>query len=1619
MTSPIRHRPYSRLALACLTAITVSSGVQATPVTSQVIDGHRTLRAINIDPSHFTASTQSDLYPDQHGLNVMVAPASAESVFTPEAGLYGEHDYIVILNEPAALAQSPGTEATTLGAPALLHHQQNRVLSQQDTVLSQANKAGISLSVQRQMSLAVNALVAKMDQSNAQALASVPGIRKIYRARTLDLLTDRGPAFIGATPVWQGASTGTEHTGHGVVMGIIDTGIYPHHPAFDGSNISNPLGEGNYLGDCEQDATLCNNKLIGIYSYPEITDTYSDHVFQPEVPGWQTPPPLRPENGVDYNGHGTHVASTAAGRVLTDVPYTLPGISNPSHGVATDLILPQVSGVAPDANIVAYQVCWPGGSGDPHAGCPESALLAAIEQAIMDDVDVINFSIGGAENFPWEDAIELAFLSARQAGINVAAAAGNSGPYFYSTDHTSPWLTSVAATTHDRQIVIPEKTLSGFEGGDSLPWQNEMTGMSLSGAITAPIVHARYYNNPNSALAPELCADPFPADTFTVDQDGQPLTEAPIVVCERGEVARVAKAANVQAGGAGGFVLANVSWNENVVADPYPLPGIHINSSSASTLNRWLSAGTGHRASITASEPELMLDGELADKVADFSSRGPSRTVPNHMVPSVAAPGVAIYAAWTPDQPFTNYPTPADYAMIQGTSMASPHVAGAMALMVEAHRDWTPAEIQSALMLTANQGVRRDAYGNVLELDAPYYVGSGRIDVDAAIRAGLVMDVPVEDYLKANPNQGGFVNRLNTPNMMELNCRSRCSWLRTVTATEAGTWQVEGHSWPGNEGMSLEVSPAQFSLNKGESQVLEIVATINEDNYSQTWEQSSIDNEYAHYFGSITLTASAPEVPVSTMQVVAGFRRGEMPVELNLSAGRDEGNTTVTGLKFPSFTDLSSRFYGPIAPDQSIHHLKPDTEWFNPFDDITDGAAYRSVVVPEGTKRFVAEIVSAEPYDYDPLVYRQPTLVIGRSADGSGVPPVGLQAAQPEMLCISYHATARNFCSFNNPAPGTYWVVVHNINDARVNEGSLEVVLNTAVIGDEDSGVMTLTGPASHDGVGNVDLTMHWNWPDSEAGDVLYGGIEVGPSAEATAGFGFSGLRLSRSENDIHLNSSQSGAKAGDIIDFTLDIRENLEHQDRELAIELALSEGLTLIPDSVRFSDGLAAMLTQGERGFSLNGVQPSSFGVERGYRITNNLSNPQCVTPDLVEDWHGGYINLHEFGLQPGASWLQGNAADVFSVPIDYLFYKPADVELYGQASMGMVELTPAGLLNFEPTWSHTWHQGMAIGTFSKALAPFFNDGFETTYARHWEDPQGVTMVALWEEDNPDLGDLAILEYDNVRDPITGAQVDFEIILRNGIDFDANKPEIIMAYDNLSGDYARGIIGAVGYAGKWDVWGDGGGSEGTFYDILGLDNLDEVVSDDLVLCFDYDGPERTRQSLSFQARVHEQASATTQTVTVNHSISGSETEESVHAIAVNGNLYVAAIADQEMDENDTLTGITVSYTDANTYPNRILVTGEHISAEIHGDESGSTFDLTPDANWHGETTVTVTVQDKVHGNDVGSVSFTLTVLSDGVDPQPEPEPETQPGSDSSSGSLGFGLLILMALGLRRRFSV
>jgi len=195
--------------------------------------------------------------------------------------------------------------------------------------------------------------------------------------------------------------------GEGMVIGVLDSGINIDNPSFqdvgaDGYDHTNPLGSGTYLGVCDPanssyDATFpCNDKVIGAYTF-SATATADDPQGKPSPR--------------DEDGHGSHTASTAGGNVLRESTV---------NGVATG----SISGVAPHANLIIYDVCGTATS----AGCPGTAILAAINQAAADGVDVVNMSLGSSSTDPWANPFAIALANALTVGMSNSISAGNEGP---------------------------------------------------------------------------------------------------------------------------------------------------------------------------------------------------------------------------------------------------------------------------------------------------------------------------------------------------------------------------------------------------------------------------------------------------------------------------------------------------------------------------------------------------------------------------------------------------------------------------------------------------------------------------------------------------------------------------------------------------------------------------------------------------------------------------------------------------------------------------------------------------------------------------------------------------------------------------------------------------------------------------------------------------------------------------------------------------------------------------------------------------------------------------------------------------------------------------------------
>ena len=378
---------------------------------------------------------------------------------------------------------------------------------------------------------------------------------------------------------------------------------------------TNPRGK--YYGVCDPAKTdiydptfICNEKLIGAWDFADS--------FEP------------PDGPRDNDGHGSHTASTAAGNRV-----------NASVIAPTYVYNNLVSGVAPRANIIAYDACG-------QEGCPGSALVAAINQAVADGVDVINYSIGGGSRNPWRSADALAFLAALDAGVYVSVSAGNAGPSgsTIGSPSNAPWVTSVAAATHHRRFA---NRLVGMSGGNTTP-PADIAGQGVAGGYgPARIVYAGNYTSTLGA-SDALCRQPFSPGTFNGE----------IVVCDRGVVGRVAKSQNVAVGGAGGFVLANDALNgDSLNADAYVLPGVHIPYNDGVVLKAWLAAGGVTNATIAGAQPQV--DPAFGDIMAAFSSRGPDATSPSVLKPDITAPGVDIMAA---------IHTGGNYGVLSGTSMA-------------------------------------------------------------------------------------------------------------------------------------------------------------------------------------------------------------------------------------------------------------------------------------------------------------------------------------------------------------------------------------------------------------------------------------------------------------------------------------------------------------------------------------------------------------------------------------------------------------------------------------------------------------------------------------------------------------------------------------------------------------------------------------------------------------------------------------------------------------------------------------------------------------------------------------------------------------------------------------
>ncbi|GAB4578791.1 MAG: hypothetical protein Fur0022_15280 [Anaerolineales bacterium] len=752
----------------------------------------------------FAASPEKAQPPQDDG------PASPKLETDSPTGLY-----IVRLKDASLAAYTGGVagyEATNpivtgrtyvdVSAPESIAYLDYLAGKQAEVIAAMEQALGRSVEVRYQYLNVLNGMAVAMSAAEAARVSKLPGVISVTPDKLEQMTTDVGPTWIGAPAIWNGATIdGASAKGEGVIVAVLDSGINHDNPSFaevggDGYVHVNPYGSGVYApgSHCISNPSFCNDKLIGAWDFH--------------------PTALGPE---DTDGHGSHTASTAAGNVVS-ATIVAPTLS----------ITDTISGVAPHANIIAYKVCEP--------SCPQSSSVAAVNQAITDRSNAggvpmaLNFSISGSDA-PWDDVVDLAFLDAFNAGIYVSASAGNNGPGASTVAHTGPWNATTAASTHNRALI---EYLQGMVGGNTTP-PADIQGAGFTAPYSAhEIVYAGDFGD-------ALCLNPFPPGTWT---NGE------IVICDRGTNARVQKGANVLAGGAGGYVLANDIGNGNsIVADPHFLPAVHIGYNDGVTLKTWVAdGGTSHVGAISGTIVDYSASN--GDVLAGFSSRGPSQY--DLMAPDNTAPGVSVWAAYCCGD---------EYQFLSGTSMSSPHNAGSGALMLSLHPTWSPAEVLSALSLTAHTNpAPLGAGATIFKEDGVtpadwMDMGNGRVDLSGAAMSGLVMDETGANFLAADPGLGGDPRTLNLPSIMDWNCVGTCVFTRTVTSplNFDVDWTVTSEV---PAGMTITASPSSFTLPAGGSQ--EIVFTVDASGSPVAdWQ-----------FANIILTPSEPiaaaEAPVYT-----------------------------------------------------------------------------------------------------------------------------------------------------------------------------------------------------------------------------------------------------------------------------------------------------------------------------------------------------------------------------------------------------------------------------------------------------------------------------------------------------------------------------------------------------------------------------------------------------------------------------------------------------------------------------------------------------------------------------------------------------------------------------------
>ena len=841
-----------------------------------------------------------------------------------------------------------------------------------NAVLRQANLG--SRATVYDYDVVLNGFAMRLTAAEATRLERTRGVLHVWQSETFKTDTISTPAFLGLDGtggVWDKQFGDPAHAGEGVIVGVLDTGFWPENPSF--APLPEPRPDAAVIatkwhGTCDAGSDpnvanriTCNNKVIGArwYDAGGLSNSVPDEFLSPR----------------DRNSHGSHTASTAAG-------------DHDANAVINGVSVGLASGMAPAARLAIYKIGWHQPDGTA-SGSTED-IAAAIDDSTEDGVDVINLSFSGSRSFI-VDPVELSFMFAADAGVFAATSAGNNGPGASTVAHNSPWLTTVAASTHDRSAT---RTMTL---GNGVTYSGPGVGPAVP---SSPLVYsadvAAAGADPGAA---QLCFSDGQAATPGIQPALDPAKVAgKIVACDRGTNARVDKSLAVRNAGGVGMILMNVTPS-SLNADFHFVPTIHLSEVDRVTILAYIStAGAGATASLSAATQVTL----RAPAMAAFSSNGPALAGGGDLLkPDITAPGVDVIAAVSPPGDNGN-----SYDAFSGTSMSSPHIAGIAALLIGKNPTWSPMWVKSAMMTSASQTdnagqpiIGPNGVANATALN----FGSGHVTPAPAFDPGLVYDSDLVDWVRYGCGIGQFqlvfvasvcnsfgsidASNLNYPTLAVGDLAGTQTLTRSVTnvvADAAGIYDVKVAA---PAGTTVTVSPTHLVIPPGKSKSYTVKITRTTAPLG------------AYTFGSLTWVekkgATSPHRHSVRSNIAVRPVAVAAPLEISVSGTSGSSSLSL----MPGYTGtLTTTPHGLAADSGTPVGLTGTKTNFNPAAPAAGPAVAKVTVnVPAGSRlarfaTFDADYLAG--MDLDVFVYTAGTNTLrGSSAGGTAEESVTLTAA--------------------------------------------------------------------------------------------------------------------------------------------------------------------------------------------------------------------------------------------------------------------------------------------------------------------------------------------------------------------------------------------------------------------------------------------------------------------------------------------------------------------------------------------------------------------------------------------------------------------------------------------------